>query len=104
MFFLLEDYYFKNRNESSLASLLGDLNPNLFSDGLSADPAAYYDWSICVNKSGDNDMLRSDDVLIGIQNFLIFYQNRFGFNLSNVIEHIKKTDVKAIDRVHDFLK
>lgn len=50
MFYLLDEYYDVTKNDI-LGSLLGSLNPFLFSDGMPADQAAWIDWENCIKKS-----------------------------------------------------
>lgn len=43
MYNFLDDYYCRGSENASLASLLSDMDPNIFSDKKTADPATYND-------------------------------------------------------------
>lgn len=55
MYNILDDYYCRESENDSLASLLSDMDPNIFSDKRAADPAAYNDWHNCISCFGRRD-------------------------------------------------
>ena len=49
MYNMLDEYYCREAKNDSLASLLSDMAPNIFSDKKAADPATYNDWYKCIS-------------------------------------------------------
>lgn len=90
MFKMLSDYYLNINKSESLGSLLGDMDPHLFSDGKPADPATYNDWYDIVVKYTEKGEIENKNIVFALQDFLSNYQQRFGFNLEEVIAYFKE--------------
>lgn len=90
MFKMLSDYYLNINKSESLGSLLGDMDPHLFSDRKPADPATYNDWYDIVVKYAENGEIENKNIVFALQDFLSNYQQRFGFNLEEVIAYFKE--------------
>lgn len=88
MFQILNNYYFQEKKNDSLASLLSDMDPNIFSDGKAADPATYNDWYNAVKPYVKNGKIKNEDINLALKNFLIYYQQEFGFDFEDVIMYI----------------
>lgn len=91
MFTILNDYYDKHREIDSLASLLSDMDPNIFKDGHPADPATYNDWKMIVSPFVKNGNIERKDVPLALKSFLIYYQQEFGYDLESIIADINST-------------
>jgi len=92
MFYFLEEMYFNDTSQGDLGALLGDLNPNLFSDGMSADIAAWRDWEGIFAQVNTNTFLNSQEVYQAVEKFLEMYQSQYGFNITRIIEEIKNSN------------
>ena len=92
MYNILNDYYCNELKNDSLASLLSDMDPTIFSDKKAADPATYDDWYNCVSGYIQNGEISKDNILFALKEFLIFYQQEFGYQLENVINFISCKD------------
>jgi len=87
MFYLLDKFY-QDTNDDCLGSLLGGFNPYLFSDSMSADPAAWSDWETSVKKITSEELLTSDEAFQATKIFVSFHQEEFGFDLSWLIDNL----------------
>ena len=92
MFYVIDAYYSAHPSDS-VGSLLGDLNPFLFKDAISADPAAYDDFCDCFAKTAKGREV--DDFDVGYRaaiSFLKYYNDEFGFELENLIRDFSYRD------------
>lgn len=88
MYNILDDYYcFESKNDS-LASLLSDMNPNIFLDKKAADPATYIDWYNSISGYIRNGEISDKNIILALKEFLIYYQEEFGYQLEEVIDFI----------------
>lgn len=92
MYNILNDYYCGESKNDSLASLLSDMDPNIFSDKKAADPATYDDWHHCISGYIKNGEISEEKILLALKEFLIFYQQEFGYQLEDVIKFISDKD------------
>lgn len=68
--------------------LLGAMNPNLFKEGFSADPAYWEDWLRCSKQVTDLENVTPEQVFKIMILFLEFYQNNFCFELRPVFDYL----------------
>jgi hypothetical protein len=87
MFFMLDEYWDETRHDS-LAAMLGSLNPFLFEDSISADPAAFQSWVDSVKKVTGEDVLTYDEAFQASLIFLKLYQIEFGFEIGWIIDEL----------------
>jgi hypothetical protein len=87
MFFMLDEYWDETKHDS-LAAMLGSLNPFLFKDSISADPAAFQNWVDSVKKVTDEGVLTYDEAFQASLIFLKLYQIEFGFEVGGVIDEL----------------
>lgn len=87
-FYLLNDYYNANKDNSSLSSLLSDMDPYLFADRKAADPAMYDEWYNIISKYAKNGEVKNEDIINALRDFLTYYQNEFEYELEEVILYI----------------
>lgn len=87
MYNILNDYYFQESDNHYLASLLSDMDPNVFMDKMSADPATYFDWLSCVECYIVNEEIKDENIILALKSFLRFYQQEFGYQLEDVIDY-----------------
>ena len=93
MYNMLDDYYCRESENNSLASLLSDMAPNIFSDKRAADPATYNDWYNCVSYYMKNGEIEKENIVVALKKFLIYYQQEFGYYLEDVINFIADKDL-----------
>lgn len=92
MYNFLDDYYCRGSENASLASLLSDMDPNIFSDKKTADPATYNDWYNCISRYVKNGEIQKENILTALKDFLLYYQQVFGYQLKDVISFIEDKD------------
>lgn len=85
MYNILDDYYCRGCENDSLASLLSDMDPNIFSDKRAADPATYIDWHNCISCCIINGEIGEENIIVALKAFLNYYQQEFGYHLEDVI-------------------
>ena len=71
MYNILNDYYFQESDNHYLASLLSDMDSNVFMDKMSADPATYFDWLSCVERYIVNEEIKDENIILYFYNFII---------------------------------
>lgn len=89
-FYFLDMIYDENKNDV-LGGLLGSMNPNIFIDNISADPAIWEDWENCAKTITKDGFLTANQAFQVMILFLEFNQNEFGDNLSWIILELKKS-------------
>lgn len=92
MFYLLDQMYWENTENDTLGNILSSMNPYLFMEDVSADPAYWEDWQEMIAEAGMKEPLTVEQVLEIIQRFLAFYRQNFGFNLQAIEKRIKQMD------------
>ena len=98
LFSLLEEFYTETKNDS-VGILLGSMDFELFDGSDSADPAAFEDFCDCLNDCYKNTSTENIQMaFLATKQFLKFYKNEFGFNLSGAEEYIdyKKFEEKFV--------
>lgn len=98
MFNILDDFYRQYKDNESLASLLSDLDPNIFTDGMPADPAVYDDWVRVTEQCFQSDKPSCNEIVLAIVNFLKFYQQEFTYVFTDIIDYLEKNS-KVLDKV-----
>jgi len=88
MFYLLDWYYDITKNDA-LGIVLGSLNPDLFTDGMPADQAAWTDWESCVKKAFLKDKLSPREAFQAVIKFITFYQEEFGYDFEWLLKELK---------------
>ena len=88
MFNILSDYYNRYMENDSLASILSDMDCNIFTDGKPADPAIYDDWIMAVSPFVDNGCIKRSDIMLALRSFLVYYKQEFGYELESVIAYV----------------
>ena len=91
MYNILDDYYRESENDT-LASLLSDMDPNIFSDKRAADLATYNDWYNCISCYIKNGEITKENIIVALKEFLVYYQQEFGYHLEDVINFISNKD------------
>ena len=86
---ILNECYVSYKENDSLASLLSDMDTQIFRDGKPADPATYEDWLTIVKSFSKNESIDFDNLMLALVEFLEYYQNEFGYDLDNIIEYFK---------------
>jgi len=97
MYNMLDDYYCHEFKNDSLASLLSDMDPNIFSDKKAADPATYNDWYNSISSHIRNGEIPNENIILALREFLIYYQQEYGYHLDDVINFISKVDFPKVN-------
>lgn len=92
MYNILNDYYCREPENDLLASLLSDMDPNIFADKRAADPATYNDWYNCISCYIKNGEIGEENIIEALKEFLIYYQQEFDYHLEGVINFISDKD------------
>ena len=91
MFHTLDDYYNNHKDNEALASLLGDLDPNIFTDNMPADPAIYNDWLLISSKYLAKEEVAIEDYLTAISEFLKSYRDILDDSLNRAIDFFENS-------------
>lgn len=94
MYNILNDYYWHRNKNDSLGSLLSDMDPYIFSDRKAADPATYNDWYNIINNYVKNGKIEKENITLALGEFLIYYEQEFGYQLEDVIEYVYNIKIK----------
>lgn len=83
----LDKIYDLEPNET-LGDLLSSMNPYLFTNSRSADPAIWTDWEMCINNITNSDDVTEVEAFQAMISFLNFNQQEFGYDLKNILKDI----------------
>lgn len=86
-FYYLDRIYDKEPDEN-LGDLLSSMNPFLFKDSQSADPAVWFDWLKCVESIIPGDDISEVEAFQAMMCFLQYNQQELGYNLENLLEKL----------------
>ena len=84
LFHFIENEYFKTKNDS-LGVMASSMNPHIFADGNSADPAYYSDFCAFIKKYDSENVKSSYNASI---DFLMFYHTEFEFQIKEYIDKL----------------
>jgi len=87
VFYYLDKLYDEEPDEA-LGDLLSSMNPYLFSDSNSADPATWSDWVKCIDSITKSDYVSQSDTFRAMISFLQFHEREFGYALSQIVRKI----------------
>ena len=86
---LLETYYDNHKQDDAIITILSDLDCTIFEDGKPVDQAVYTDWKNLISTLNKNEELSDNDMKDALINFLIYYQEEFGYKLEDAIDYFK---------------
>lgn len=97
---MLDDYYYNENPNDSFRMLLSDMDPYLFVNAKSADPATYGDWCHAAKRYEKNGKIKKEDIVLALRDFLNFYQQEFEFDLEEVVAYTysKEFNIEKYDR------
>jgi len=84
-YYFLDLYYIETGDED-IADLVSDMNPFLWGDGGSADPAAEDDWEKVAKATVDGGSISPQQAFQVLYNYLKFHTVEFGFNFEWLME------------------
>ena len=87
MFKFLEEYCTQKEN-TSLVSLLSDLDPGIFQDGMPADPATYEDWKNISSQYLRGDSPLPNQKIQAMTKFPESYRDEYGYELDDLIRYL----------------
>ncbi len=93
-FYYLDRIYDETRDEN-LGNLLSSMNPFLFLNSLSADPAIWIDWTMCVEKVTKKTKLSEQEAFTAMIVFLDFNQVEFSVDFSPIINEVQNAGADA---------
>ena len=85
---LLDDIH-DETHESSLRELLADMNPFIFTDRTSADPATWNEWVVCAEEIQKGDSMASDNVFSTLVSFLKFNEIQYGYDTHTIVNKLQ---------------
>ena len=88
-FQILDEIFDETKNEK-LGNFLSGMNPYLFSDSMSADPATWHEWTACAEKVSTDEMYENSDVLVIVNMFLQLNQKQYDFDMNWFAELLNK--------------
>lgn len=87
------DKCYDETKDSSLGSLLSDMNPDLFDESDSADPVVFEDFSECIKVIyGKSFTADARTAFLASMQFLRHYRDDFGFDIDDIIKQIDYED------------
>ena len=88
---LLETYYDNHKQDDAIITILSDLDCTIFEDGKPVDQAVYTDWKNLISTLIKNEELSDNDMKDALINFLIYYQEEFGYKLEDAIDYMYRS-------------
>ena len=85
---LLDEYFDNNPNEK-LGMLLSDMNPYLFTDSDSADPATYNEWEYYAKTAAQGKNLTENSIFQALISFLNHNEEQYGYQTETVVKDIQ---------------
>ena len=82
------DKLYDQEPDETLGDLLSSMNPYLFTDSSSADPATWFDWVKCIDSITKSDQISSNEAFQAMIYFLRFHEQEFGYDFSGIIKKI----------------
>ncbi|MDR1157592.1 MAG: hypothetical protein LBK75_04705 [Oscillospiraceae bacterium] len=79
-FQILDEVFDDTRNEQ-LGNLLSEMNPYLFADLMSADPAIWNEWIDCAKKINKDEVYSSDEVFETLNIFLELNSEQYYYDM-----------------------
>lgn len=90
MFRLLDNIY-SRRPYGNIAVVLGDINPHIFEDSISADSAAWEDFCDCYHNAEGAYSTEFDAAYYASRQFLKMYDEQWGYPIPYVFEEFTST-------------
>lgn len=87
VFYYLDKLYDEEPDEA-LGDLLSSMNPYLFKNSNSADPATWLDWVKCIDSMTKSDYVSQNEAFQAMISFLQFHEQEFGYALSHIEKKI----------------
>ena len=85
---ILDDLYDQTKNES-LANLLSDMNPFIFTDRTPADPATWSEWVVCAESIQNGGLLTADNAFQTLNSFLYYNEQQYGYLTTLILDSIQ---------------
>jgi len=88
-YYYLEVYYNETISEDIL-DIISSMNPFLWADGGSADPAAEHDWIEVAKNIMTGDQMDSQQAFQVMYEYVKFFKTEFGFDFDRIMEGLLK--------------
>jgi hypothetical protein len=104
LYFLLDKYFetdYKdpvNPSDWGLRIFLSDMNPFIWAERTSADPATEIDFKNAWEKAGNGKSVSEEKALEAAVSFINFYQREFEFKLADALTYLKSANWKESAR------
>lgn len=89
IFRILNKYWYATHDDG-LGDILSEMNPFLWKDGNSADPAAWEDWLRVVQTVTSKESITEAEAMKAMISLLKDYHEQGWVDLAKVIEHFEK--------------
>jgi hypothetical protein len=87
-FQILDEIFDDTKNEQ-LGNFLSGMNPYLFTDSISADPATWHEWVSCANKVQNGGVLTADNAFQTLISFLRFNEEQYGYRTNMILDEMQ---------------
>ena len=100
--FYFLSFYYEEAKDESLLDIISSMNPHVWVDGNSFDPASEHDWERIAKSIVKEGCLSSQQAFKAMYEYVKFFKTEFGFDFDWVLEGLlEKThnDAKWIECV-----
>lgn len=87
--FQMLDEIFDDTKNAQLGNLLSGMNPYLFTDSMSADPATWHEWVTCASKIQKGGALTADNAFKTLASFLRFNEAQYGYRTNIILDEMQ---------------
>jgi len=107
--YLFLDIFYQETKDERFLDIISGMNPFLWADGSSADPAAIYDWAFVAKRITEEEHLSSKQSYYVMYEYVKFFKTEFGFDFDWIMEGLlKKTHnspewLNCVDKAMKFL-
>jgi len=88
-FYFMDLYYIETKDDA-LADLLGNMNPYLWADGGSADPAAEEDWNNVAKAIKCGTQINPEQAFLLMYEYLNFHKTGLGYDVEWLMNDLAK--------------
>ena len=87
--FQILDEIFDDTQNEKLGNLLSGMNPYLFSDSMSADPATWHEWVSCATAVQGDGKLADNSIFETLVSFLRYNEKEYGYKSDLILKNIQ---------------
>ena len=94
-YYFLDHCYAETKN-TELVGLVSDMNPFVFADGGSADPAAISDWGNIAKNISETGDFDTEQAFQAMYEYVNFHKTEFGFDYDWVLAYLANETHKSL--------